>query len=277
MSCDCSNFANIYTTLFTFETNFNNLTGNILYNYNQLTRISSQQSNIINLLSNNNGTIISGNIIVFDSANISRNMILNNGNININKDLFLSNVITLGTDNGSSGQSLLSSGNSSYPIYNSPVLKNNTISLSGIGIVEFLDIPSWVHEITIIVNNCSTSTISDPLIQVGTSSAYITSGYTGSIRGNDGPTGQLYSTTIRPWNNTAWATTNVFNCIITFYLVSSNTWVFELISSRTDTAYIASGCGSITLSSSLNKIKFYTGSGISPDLFDSGSVVINYN
>ncbi len=277
MSCNCSDFANINSSLFSIQTNFNNLTGNILYNYNQLTRVSSQQSNITSFLSNNNANIESQTMIISNLANISRNTILNNGNININKDIFLSNVITLGSNNGSVGQSLLSTGTSSLPIYNSPIFEDTTLSLSGVAVREFTNIPSWVHQVTMIINNCSTSTGGDPFLQVGTSSGYANSGYTGSIRGTDGATGQLYGTVIRSWNNTVWNITNVFNCIITFYLVGSNTWVFELISSRTDAAYTASGSGSITLPSALDRIRFFTGSAASPDSFDSGSININYN
>ena len=73
MSCNCSDFANINSSLFSIQTNFNNLTGNILYNYNQLTRVSSQQSNITSFLLNNNANIASQTMIISNLANISRN------------------------------------------------------------------------------------------------------------------------------------------------------------------------------------------------------------
>ncbi len=278
MSCNCSDFGNINNTLSTIQTNFNDLSGNILYNYNQLTRVLSQQSNIINTISNSNSNILSNYLIIPNSSNVFiKNLFITDTNMNINNDIFLSNVITLNTNNGTTGQALLSTGNSSIPIWDSVIYKGTPISMSGIGTIQFTNIPSWVHQISIIINGASTATGGDPFIQVGTSSGYVTSGYLGSIRGNDGPAGQIYSNDVRLWNNTAWASTNIFYLIITFYLINTNTWSFELLSSRSDAAYVCNGAGSITLGSTLDKIRVYTGSGASPDLFDSGSININYN
>ena len=51
MSCPCTGeFANVYLSINNLEGNFNAITGNTLSNYNQLSRIVSQQANIYNTI-----------------------------------------------------------------------------------------------------------------------------------------------------------------------------------------------------------------------------------
>ncbi len=48
----------------TLNSSLNQITGNTILNYNQLTRISSQQGNILNSISNGNGNLTTGNVTV---------------------------------------------------------------------------------------------------------------------------------------------------------------------------------------------------------------------
>ena len=273
MACNCTGqFANVNITLDTLQNDFNNLTGNILYNYNQLTRVSSQISNVSGVLTNGTGNIVTGNLIVTNNTNITKNLTLTNGNINVTKDLFLSNVITLGTDNGLSGEVIRSSGTSTLPIWNSAILTDTTQTLNGFVSIEFTGIPSWVNRVTMIIDGASTTTTSDPAVRVGTSSGYVTSGYLGAIRGNNGAATINYTGEIRVWNNTTWSATNVFYTVIVLYNMGSNLWVFEVTSSTSNAAYAATGTGSITLPGTLDRIVIATGGS-----FDAGSVNIQYN
>lgn len=273
MACNCTGqFANINATLNTLQTDFNNLTGNILYNYNQLTRISLQQSNIFGTLTNGNGNIVTGNLMITNFTNISKNLFINNGNINVNKDIFLSNVITLGTDNGFLGESLRSSGTSLLPLWNTPIIVSTTQTLTGTSQVEFTGIPSWVNQITMVVNGGSTSTTADPGVRVGTSAGYVTSGYLGSTRGNNGAASQNYVGSIRVWNSSTWEAAAIFYTTLVLYHMGSNLWVFELTSSRSDNTYAATGSGSITLPGTLDRINILTSGS-----FDAGTVNIQYN
>jgi hypothetical protein len=278
MTCTCTGeFANINATLNTLQNDFNNLTGNILYNYNQLTRISSQQSNIFGTLTNGNANIVTGNLIITNFTNISKNLFINNGNINVNKDIFLSNVLTLGTDNGLFGESLRSSGASVLPVWNTPIIVRTTQTLTGTSQAEFTGIPSWVNQITMVINGASTVDGGDPIVRVGTSAGYVTSGYLGATRGNNGAATQSYITGIRLWNSTTWDITGILYTTLVLYHMGSNIWIFELTSSRSDNTYAATGSGSITLPGILDRIVFFTGTGALPNAFDAGSVNIQYN
>lgn len=66
MSCPCTGeFANIYDSINNINNSFNEITGNILLNYNQLTRIAGQQENIYNAIVYGNANIstINANVV----------------------------------------------------------------------------------------------------------------------------------------------------------------------------------------------------------------------
>jgi hypothetical protein len=87
MSCPCTGeFANVYLTINNLEGNFNAITGNTLSNYNQLSRIVSQQANIYNTLYYGAGDISTGNLSVSANALISGNLTLISGNLIIGND-----------------------------------------------------------------------------------------------------------------------------------------------------------------------------------------------
>ncbi len=84
MSCPCtSEFANVYLTINNLEGNFNAITGNTLSNYNQLSRIVSQQANIYNSVYYGIGNIVTGNLSVNENVLISGNLVINNGNVGL--------------------------------------------------------------------------------------------------------------------------------------------------------------------------------------------------
>ena len=68
MSCSCAgDLANIYAAIGNLEGQFNYITGNTLTNYNQLSRIVAQQSNIYNTIYYGLGNLATGNLIINNS------------------------------------------------------------------------------------------------------------------------------------------------------------------------------------------------------------------
>lgn len=83
MSCPCSDqLANIYAAINNLEGEFNYITGNILTNYNQISRIVAQQGNIYNTVYNGLGNLTTGNLTVNNNYNIAN--VLNTGNLTVN-------------------------------------------------------------------------------------------------------------------------------------------------------------------------------------------------
>ena len=69
MSCPCTDeFANVYLTLNDLTGNFNAITGNVLTNFNQLTRSVAQQGTIYNAVYYGLGNITAGNANIIGST-----------------------------------------------------------------------------------------------------------------------------------------------------------------------------------------------------------------
>ena len=70
------------------------------------------------------------------------------------------------------------------PVMNASVLTSGTaVSASGTS-VDFTGLPSWVKKITVMFSGVSTNGNSNYLIRLGTSSGFVSSGYTSSAFGN---------------------------------------------------------------------------------------------
>jgi hypothetical protein len=69
------------TSVVVLNNTLSNITGNTLSNYNLLTRIVSQQSNINNAVYNGTGNLFTGNMIVNSNANITGNLFVNGGTL----------------------------------------------------------------------------------------------------------------------------------------------------------------------------------------------------
>jgi len=138
--------------------------------------------------------------------------------------------------------------------------------------VDFTGIPPWVKRITVMWNGVSTNGSSSPLVQLGTSGGFVTSGYGGS--------GSLIASTVTTQNFTAgfgersqdaaavrtglWAIANV----------SGNIWVCSGALGRSDGAITSLTGGVVTLSSTLTQVRITTVNGT--DTFDAGTINIIY-
>ena len=83
------------------DSSLTQITGNTMSNYNQLSRIVAQQANIYNTVYYGTGNMSTGFLSVSANCNISGNLVLNNGNLNITRgNVILSNGnLGIGTTN----------------------------------------------------------------------------------------------------------------------------------------------------------------------------------
>ncbi len=117
-----SEIANIYSSINNIQLGLNEVTGNNFSNYNQLSRIVSQQANIYNTLYYGTGNLTTGNLSVSANALISGNLVINNGNVGIGKTnpryafdmVGTANITGLFYHNGNQNQSIYLCNNNPY-------------------------------------------------------------------------------------------------------------------------------------------------------------------
>jgi hypothetical protein len=136
---------------------------------------------------------------------------------------------------------------------------------------DFTDIPSWVKRITVMFSGVSTNSTSVKLVQIGTSSGIVSTGYAS--------TGTSAAGTVATSNSTAGflVFTNNASDIISGQMVltniTGNTWV-QSHTMKVSTAVNCFGGGDITLSGTLDRVRLTTANGT--DTFDAGSINILY-
>ena len=156
------------------------------------------------------------------------------------------------------GTSLITSG----------TVQNSTSGTS----IDFTSIPSWVKRITVMFNGVSTNGTSVPIIQIGDSGGFETSGYTGSVA-NNGASATNFSTGFAlVGSSTLAALTQSGHIVITN--ISGNIWIASINLGRTDSAMVFNGAGNKTLSDVLDRVRITTVNGT--DTFDAGSINILY-
>ncbi len=277
MSCNCAlEFSNVYTTISSISGNMNSYVSNVSSTYSLLNQMVSNQSNINNQLYNGSGNIICGNINVNYIQYNNGNAVISNGNLILNNsNIILNGKIALNNDYGSSGQVLISNGNTT-PQWRSSFTRSITQSMNGATSYAFTGIPSWANKVVIMIINCSTGGTQVPFIQVGIpSGTYLSTGAVGSITGGNGAASNLISGIIRLWN-ASWLSTNVFHSIIHLTNMGSNVWSIEVNSVRIDSlptnVYVAIGSGRVTLTDVLDRIRINANG----NTFDAGSINIMY-
>ena len=134
MSCSCAgDLANIYSAIGNLEGQFNYITGNTMTNYNQLSRIVSQQSNIYNTIYYGLGNIATGNLIINNSYLINGNLSLPTGNLIVSSGNILSTIGNIVMNNGNigliNGNLILSNGNIGITAGNL-ILSNGNIGIT---------------------------------------------------------------------------------------------------------------------------------------------------
>ena len=139
--------------------------------------------------------------------------------------------------------------------------------------IDFTGIPSWVKRVTVMFNGVSTNGTNDYLIQVGTSSGIVSSGYvsTGNAYNQTASTGGLSSTAGFAISVGSGAYALSGHMLLT--TLGSNAWVSSH-NLKSATNRVNTGGGDVTLSGTLTQVRLTTVGGT--DTFDAGSVNIMY-
>jgi hypothetical protein len=170
MSCSCAgDLANIYNAIGNLEAQFNYITGNTLSNYNQLSRIVSQQSNIYNTVYFGLGNLSTGNLTVNNNNENNGNVRLNNGNL----------ILTTGNILSTIGNLVINNGNIISTVGNLVINNGNIISTRGNLIMTNGNILSTTGNIILSNGN----------IGIGTSNPQ----FTLDITGNSRVTGNIFA------------------------------------------------------------------------------------
>ncbi len=100
-----SDFANVYASINNLQNQYDQITGNIFSNYNLLSQIMAQQTSVYNSIYYGTGNIVTGNLAVNRSANISENTNVSGNVLSIGFSTFtsqtplqvVSNTVTIGS------------------------------------------------------------------------------------------------------------------------------------------------------------------------------------
>lgn len=139
----------------------------------------------------------------------------------------------------------------------------------------FTGIPSWVKRITVNFNAMSTNGTALPLIQLGTTTGIVTSGYANSafyISSGMSPNGTLVTSGIAVSYNNSAADLRFGQVVLT--LVAGNNWVASGMSGLSNANSVGITGGGIVLPGALDRLLLTTTNGT--DLFDGGGVSLLY-
>jgi hypothetical protein len=180
-------------------------------------------------------------------------------------------VFTLPDADGSVQQFLRTDG-SGVLSFASTLIAGTSATGTGQTELPWLSIPSWVKRISISMAGLSTSGTVIPLLQVGTSSGYVTTGYTGVSVAV--PAASATDTTGFPFAN-AWAGTYATNGRIVLERVdaTANTWVCNGLHILTGASAMFTMAGFISLAASLDRVRLRMDG---TQTFDAGTVNILY-
>jgi hypothetical protein len=140
--------------------------------------------------------------------------------------------------------------------------------------IDFTGIPSWVKRITVMFRGVSTSSTSDILIRLGTSSGVTTTGYAtyGVRTGATSVTGGANNTT--GFASVSTQAASVYSGSVIFSALGGDIWTgFGLLADSVGgNGYIITG--GISLAATLDRVRITTVNGT--DTFDAGSINIMY-
>ena len=138
--------------------------------------------------------------------------------------------------------------------------------------IDFTGLPSWIKRITVMYAGVSTNGTSALILQLGTSSGVVTSGYVGAMSYDAGRA--IYTTGIGIHNNGS--ASGIGNGTTQVLLLGSNTWVGSGTVGCTGagTGETYSSGSYIALGGTLDRVRITTVNGT--DTFDAGSVNILY-
>lgn len=176
------------------------------------------------------------------------------------------------SNTGTTGQVFKSGGSGAAPTWDSPVTRGSPISASLQTEIAYTSIPSWVSEITIILNTLSTNNNREIFLQIGNSGGYLTSGYS-SVATNTSSANRT-DAMILTQNS---SNTDNWTGIVKLVSYSSSLWVYSSVLTKpSNIAVLGGGYGAIT--GPLDRIRLVSSGGTAGpgDAFDNGGVNIFY-
>lgn len=137
--------------------------------------------------------------------------------------------------------------------------------------LNFTSIPASAKRIVVNFVSVSTNGTSNPVVQLGTSSGYETTGYAGSATNTTAGnvSGSNHSVGFRPQNSVI--ATTVFSGAMTLTKVTGNTWTVSGNVGSSDVVSTGACAGHKTLAGTLDRLRLTTEGGT--NTFDSGSIV----
>lgn len=159
-----------------------------------------------------------------------------------------------------------------------PTLMTAQATTSGT-VAEFTSIPSWVKKITVIINGVryvASTNVDYLLIQLGTSSSYETTGYSGSTAftfNSLNPTVGSFTTgiSLTALNNANSA--HIYHGSVTIIRANGDTWVASGAGSLSNSAIAFTLGSSKTLSGALTRVRLI---GTNTNAFNLGQVNVLY-
>jgi hypothetical protein len=137
--------------------------------------------------------------------------------------------------------------------------------------IDFTGIPSWVRRITVMFSGVSTSSTSNLLLRLGTSSGFVSSGYE-SIATEAASTVATTTSTAGMLLQFDTAAAETLNGQYVLTNITGNAWVMAGIGKSG--SWLATASGYSALAATLDRVRLTTVNGT--DTFDAGSVNIMY-
>lgn len=134
--------------------------------------------------------------------------------------------------------------------------------------VEFTGIPANVRQVVALFSGLSTAAAVNPMVQVGDTGGFVTSGYLGAETFIDGT---IVASTVNFIDGFRLGGSNPANLLhgaLTLDRLTGNTWVATLTAALSSSSASSFGAGSITLTNPLDRLRFTAGA----STFDAGTV-----
>ena len=138
--------------------------------------------------------------------------------------------------------------------------------------IDFTGLPDWVKRITVMFQGVSTNAANNLIVQLGTSSGFVSTGYLSSLASvNAGAGGNTNATNgFLASSSTA---ASVVSGTMTITNLTSNTWVYHAVT-KSSTTVVVMAAGDISLAAALTQIRITDTAGTGT--FDAGTVNILY-
>jgi hypothetical protein len=138
--------------------------------------------------------------------------------------------------------------------------------------IDFTSLPAWVKKITVMFSGVSTNAANNLIVQLGTSSGFVSTGYLSSLASVNAGTGGNTNATngfLASSSNAA----SVVSGTMTITNLTSNTWVYHAVT-KSSTTVVVMAAGDISLAAALTQIRITDTAGTGT--FDAGTINILY-